>query len=172
MKIILSLLLFGWLTAQAELTPTGTLPHIILKNDLGGKVDGSNWDSATLKRKYHLLFYTDPDEKDLNDELVEALEKANFPDNTFTSVAIINMGATWLPDMAIAMMLKQKQKKYPDTIFVKDLKKTLVKQWKLKDDSVNVLYLNPQGEVIFYQDGKLSEQKIQQLLHLIRSDMM
>jgi len=86
-------------------------------------------------------------------------------------VAIINMAATWLPNFAIASSLESKQKKYPNTIYVKDLKKVLVSGWGMGDDSYNVLILSKQGKILFYKKGTLNQDEINLAIKLINENL-
>ena len=76
--------------------------------------------SVELQGKVDVVFYVDPDEKDTNNEASDALDREKFPSDKFQSVGIINMAATWLPNFAISSALKDKQKRYPETIYVRD----------------------------------------------------
>jgi len=143
-------------------------PKVELKEKLGGRLDGKPWSSEELRGKVHVLFYVDPDEKDTNNDASEALDKEKFPGDKFQSVGIINMAATWLPNFAISSSLKDKQKRYPRTIYVRDYKKGLVNAWKIADDSSNVLAFDKQGKLIFRKDGKLTAEEIQRLIKGIR----
>ncbi len=144
-------------------------PRVELKEERGGRLDGTAWSSAELQGKVHVLFYVDPDEKDTNNDASEALDKEKFLSDKFQSVAIINMAATWLPNFVIASSLKDKQKRYPRTIYVRDNKKVLVNAWKITDDSSNVLAFDREGKLIFRKDGKLTQEEIQTLIKAIRS---
>jgi predicted transcriptional regulator len=163
-KLLLAAILLSSVNAK-------TLPVTELKGDDGGRVDGKAWSSAEIKDKVYVLFYVDPDEKDTNEHVGNALKKRNFDRTHYGSIAIINMAATWLPNFAIASSLEKKQKKYPNTIYVKDLNKKLQKSWGLKDDASNVLLFNKQGELIFNEHGKLSNDKVKSLLALIEENM-
>jgi YtfJ family uncharacterized protein len=146
-------------------------PRIELKEKLGGRLDGTPWSSEELRGKIHVLFYVDPDEKDTNNDASEALDKEKFPSDKFQSVGIINMAATWLPNFAISSSLKDKQKRYPRTIYVRDYKKVLVNAWKIADDSSNVLAFDQQGKLIFRKDGKLTSEEIQTLIKVIHNHL-
>jgi len=148
-----------------------TPPNIELKEKLGGRLDGTPWSSAELQGKVYVLFYVDPDEKDTNNEASEALDREKFPSEKFQSVGIINMAATWLPNFAISSALKDKQKRYPKTIYVRDYKKVLVNAWKIADDSSNVLAFDKKGKLIFRKDGKLTAEEIQTLIKVIRDHL-
>jgi len=152
--------------------PSGEKPKtVVLEKDQGGLVTGGSWNSDSLKGKVHLLFYVDPDFADLNNPASEAVKAANFPKDKFQSVAIINMGATWLPNFAIDGKLKDKQKEYPDTLYVRDLHKALVKQWKVKDDTSDILVFDKEGKVRFVHEGKLDAAAIKQLLETIKQSL-
>ncbi|RJQ74637.1 MAG: transcriptional regulator [Desulfobacteraceae bacterium] len=140
---------------------------VTLQEKLGGHLDGSPWSSSQFKGKVSVLFYVDPDEKDLNNEASEALKAADFPLEKYQSFAIINMAATWLPNFAISSSLEEKQKQYKNTIYVRDYKKVLVKEWGLTDDTSDVLVFNKTGYLIFRKDGKLNEEEIKTLVKAV-----
>jgi uncharacterized protein len=146
-------------------------PKVELKGKLGGRLDGTPWSSEELQGKVYVLFYVDPDEKDTNNEASDALDREKFPSEKFQSVGIINMAATWLPNFAISSALKDKQKRYPKTIYVRDYKKVLVNAWKIADDSSNVLAFDKKGKLIFRKDGKLTAEEIQTLIKVIRDHL-
>jgi len=157
-------------TAQA--IEMGEIPRRIeLKEKMGGRLDGTPWSSEELQGKIHVVFYVDPDEKDTNNDASDALDKENFPRDQFQSVGIINMAATWLPNFAISSALKDKQKRYPRTIYVRDYKKVLVNAWKIADDSSNVLAFDKKGRLIFRKDGKLTKDEVQSLLKVVRDHL-
>jgi len=146
-------------------------PKVELKEKVGGRLDGTAWSSEELKGKVHVLFYVDPDEKDTNNDVSEALDKEKFPAEKFQSVAIINMAATWMPNFAISMSIEDKQKRYPRTIYVRDYQKALVDAWKIADDSSDILAFDKQGKLIFRKDGKLSPEDIQKLIKAIKDKL-
>ncbi|MEA1918303.1 MAG: YtfJ family protein [Campylobacterota bacterium] len=165
MKKTLTLLLTPLMALALEL---GSVPlHVSLEGDNGGRLDGMAWSSEMLKEKVYILFYVDPDEKDTNNDLSNALKAKAFDRSKFNSVAIINMAATWLPNFAIASSLEKKQEKFPHTIYVKDLNKILVEKWELEDDSSNVLLFDTSGNLIYKNSGKLDATEINTVIALI-----
>jgi uncharacterized protein len=168
-KIVISLFLFFGSCMAVEL---GTVPKtVILEGNDGGKVDGSAWESSMLKGKIHTLFYVDPDKRDLNNPLADALKARKFDRSKVNSVAIINLAATWLPNMFIEAKLKEKQKKFPHTIYVKDKKKVLVKQWDLADDNSDILIFDQEGRLIYKKFGKVSDDEIKEVISLIEKNL-
>ena len=59
----------------AEL-PIGEIPpKVVLKGNLGGRIDGTQWSSEELvSEKVIVLFYVDPDESELNNHVSDALK--------------------------------------------------------------------------------------------------
>ena len=81
------------------------------------------------------------------------------------------MDATWLPNFAISLALKDKQERYPKTIYVRDYDKVLVKEWGIADDNSDVLTFDKEGKVIFIKYGKLNAEDIQKLIQVIRANI-
>jgi len=142
-------------------------PKAELKEKLGARLDGTPWSSEELQGKVQVIFYVDPDEKDTNNDASNALDREKFPSDKFQSFGIINMAATWMPNFAISSALKDKQKRYPKTIYVRDYKKVLVKTWNIADDSSDVLAFDKKGVLIFRKDGKLTAEEIRTLIKVI-----
>jgi YtfJ family uncharacterized protein len=150
----------------------GEVPSVVtINNENGGKVDGTAWSSDMLKGKIYTVFYVDPDERDLNNALADAIKAKNFDREKVNSVAIINLAATWLPNAIIESKLKAKQKKFPHTVYVKDKKKVLVKEWGLADDNSDILIFDQKGKLIYKKFGKVSEKEIQQVIKLIETNL-
>jgi len=171
-KWLIPVLAFFVMNQPARAFEIGEVPpRVELKEKLGGRLDGKPWSSDELQGKVHVLFYVDPDEKDTNNDASEALDKEKFPIDKFQSVGIINMAATWLPNFAISSALKDKQKRYPRTLYVRDYKKVLVNVWKIADDSSDVLAFDKKGRLIFRKDGKLTAEEIQSLIKVIRDHL-
>ncbi len=146
--------------------------EVIIDTDNGGLVKGGAWDSSMLKEKVYVLFYVDPDKKDVNEAFSQALKKKDYRSKgAFGSIAIINMAATWKPNFAINMILKGKQKEFPKTIYVKDNNKILVKEWKLGDDASNIVIFDKNGKVLFYKSGKMGQKEQQKAFQLIEENI-
>ena len=149
--------------------PIGEIPpKVVLKGDLGGRIDGTKWSSEELvSEKVIVLFYVDPDESELNNHVSDALKAENFPKDKYGSIGIANMAATWLPNFAINMKLKSKQEKHKNTLYVKDLDKTLVKKWGLSDDNSNVVVFGKNGRVLYSVDGKFTDAQVNEIVKVI-----
>jgi len=152
----------------AEL-PIGEIPpKIVLKGDLGGRIDGTQWSSEELvSEKVIVLFYVDPDESELNNHVSDALKAENYPKEKYGSIGMANMAATWLPNFAINMKLKSKQEKHKETVYVKDLDKTLVKKWGLSDDNSVVVVFGKDGRVLYSVDGKFTDAQVKEIVKVV-----
>lgn len=150
----------------------GKVPvKVTLSGENGGKLNGTIWSSSMLKGKIHTLFYVDPDKKDVNNALADALTARKFNRKKMGSVAIINLAATWMPNTLIESKLKEKQKKYPNTLYVQDKKKVLVKKWKLADDNSDILIFDKKGKLIYKKFGKVSSSEIKEVIELIEKNL-
>ena len=152
----------------AEL-PIGEIPpKVVLKDDLGGRLDGMQWSSEELvSGKVIVLFYVDPDESELNNHVSDALKAENYPKEKYGSIGMANMAATWLPNFAINIKLKSKQEQYKSTVYVKDLDKTLVKKWGLSDDNSDVVVFGKDGSVLFSVDGKFTDAQVKEIVKVV-----
>ena len=165
---VLMIFLLAALPLSAEL-PLGKIPpKIVLEGDLGGRLDGTAWNSEELiSGKVMVLFYVDPDESDLNNHVSDALKAENFPLDKYGSVGIANMEATWLPNFAINIKLKSKQEKHKSTVYVKDLEKILVKKWGLNDDDSDVMLFGKDGKVLYSVDGKFTDTQVKEIVKTV-----
>lgn len=158
-------------SACAGLELGETPEEVTLEGDLGGRLDGTFWSTKEMAGKVTVIFYVDPDEKDLNNDTSDALQKENFPKDKYQTFAIINMDATWLPNFAISSALKEKQKRYPTATYVRDYDKILVKAWGIADDNSDVLAFDKKGKLVFKKYGKLDDSDIQELIGLVRAHL-
>ena len=149
--------------------PIGEIPpKVVLKDDLGGRLDGTPWSSEELvSGKVIVLFYVDPDESELNNHVSDALKAENYPKEKYGSIGMANMAATWLPNFAINMKLKSKQEQYKSTVYVKDLDKALVKKWGLSDDNSDVVVFGKDGRVLFSVDGKFTDAQVKEIVKVV-----
>ena len=169
---VLMIFLLSALPLSAEL-PLGKIPpKIVLEGDLGGRLDGTAWNSEELiSGKVIVLFYVDPDESELNNHVSDALKAENFPLDKYGSIGMANMGATWLPNFAINIKLKSKQEKHKSTIYVKDLKKTVVNKWGLSDDNSDVILFGKDGKVLYSFDGKFSDAQVKEIIQAVKDNL-
>jgi predicted transcriptional regulator len=140
------------------------LPQVTLEKENGGVSNEKAWHSSDLKGKAHLLLYMDPDKRKETQALLDALNRLEVDSKAYSTVAIVNLAATWMPDAILEGLLSKKQKELKNTSFVFDKKKYLVKKWKMKDDASNVLILDRTSKVIYKKVGKVLAKDIDNIL--------
>jgi uncharacterized protein len=111
----------------------------------------------------------DPDDSELNDELVNRLQAEKFPESLFHSVAIINMAATWKPNAIIMSVLRGKQEKFPRTTYVFDKDRYAAQNWNLTPEGYHVLLVDRDGSVLYEKAGKLDKGEIENFVGLIKT---
>ena len=142
--------------------------EVMISGDNGGYVKGDKaFSSNDIRGKVYVVFYVDPDEKDKNEAFAQALKKKHYNRAQYGSFAIINMAATWKPNFAIEMILKSKQKEFPDTLYVKDKASVLVKEWDLADNESDILLFDKVGKLLFYKVGKMTPEDMDKVFKLI-----
>ncbi len=165
MKVLILSSIFSF-NIFAGLIEGTVLPEVILSGE-NGTLDGKPWTSSSFKTPVNVFFYVDPDERDANEKISEVLSAKKYPKNKVTYYGAINYDATPLPNFILKNLIKQKQKKYPDTIYLNDYDKTLVKKWNLKDDSNTLTILNKDSKVLFSKFGALTDEEIEKVVKLI-----
>jgi hypothetical protein len=144
--------------------------EVVISGENGGMAkDGAAWNSSSIKDKVYVMFYVDPDEKDLNSAFSDALKAKKYDRKNYASIAVVNLAATWKPNVIIESILKSKQKKFPETIYVKDKKSVLVKEWDLADDNNDIVIFDKDGSVLFYKAGKMSKDDMQKAFKIIEA---
>lgn len=142
---------------------------VTMEGDQGARIDGKAWASVDMKGHVTSFFYVDPDERESNEPLEAAYKKEQLPLEQHKSVAVINMAATWIPNAILTGMLEKKQKDFPQTVYVKDFKKTLVSAWQLSDDNINLVVFDKDGKVLILHKGPVPESKIPEIMKTIRA---
>ena len=166
------LLLLLVLSLSAYAIQTGDVPpKVLLKGDNGGKHDGKAWSSEMLVGKVHTVLYMDPDEREEAMPFLDELNSQNFDKKSYETIAIVNLGATWMPNAILEAMLNKKQKELNNTEFIFDKTKYLLKKWKLKDDASNVLIFDAKGILLYQKSGKLSPVEVNKILKTISTSV-
>jgi uncharacterized protein len=86
-----------------------------------------------LGEKIITIFYTDPDAKDVNDPLSDALKAKNFSKDKYAGVGVANCKDSWVPNSAVRMKARQKEKQFPGSIILLDENKAFSTAWGLGD---------------------------------------
>lgn len=164
-KILLLLMTINLAAITLGRVPT----NIII--DEGYAKDNSAWNSSSIKDKVCVMFYIDPDERATNEHFSKLLKEKNYDKKNYGHIAIVNMAATWKPNLVIETLLKEKQEESPDIIYIKDKKSVLVNEWELKNDASNILIFSKDSKLLFYKSGKMSDDDITKAFKLIEMSL-
>ncbi len=158
--------------AKTALPVGETLPPLTLSASHGGYVsDGKPWSSESMRGRLNFVVYVDPDDKDLNNALAERLKAENLPSDILSSVALINLAASWKPDSLIMSALRDKQKDYPSTTYVYDKDKSVAGRWQLPPEGYHVLLIDKEGRLLFEKNGQFNKQEIENFLSLVKTEV-
>jgi predicted transcriptional regulator len=105
-------------------------------------------DVPWVGEKVLMLLYTDPDVKDVNDNLSNAVKAKNFPSDQYSGIGIANCKETWIPNAGIRMKSRQKEKQFPGSVILLDKDRILQKTLDLGD-------CNEAGVIIIIGKDKL-----------------
>jgi predicted transcriptional regulator len=122
------------------------------------------------------VFYNDPDSKDVNDPLSDALKAHKFPKEKYSGIGIANCAETWLPNSVIRYAAKEKEKKYPGSVILIDEDKILSKAWELKDcnDRGYILVIGKDNKIKYVKSIKNQEESkaiIQDVIAIIEKEI-
>ena len=115
--------------------------------------------------KILLLQYTDPDVKDVNDKLSDAVKAKKFSDKLYQGIGIANCKDTWIPNAGIRMKARQKEKQYAGSVIMLDEDHVLPKALGLGDcNGFGVLMVVGKDKVIKYMKKIGSEEESQKAI--------
>jgi len=147
------------------------LPDITLDKSNGGNSAEQAWHSKSLKGKVHLLLYMDPDKRKETMSFINRLNLKKYDKKKYSTVAIVNLAATWIPDIVLEKLLAKKQRESNNTEFVFDKTKYLVKKWKLKDDASNVLVCDKNEKILYQKSGKLTSSDVRKIMNILSKNI-
>ena len=158
----------------AEVDMTKSLEEVTISGDDGGYASaGGAWNSSMLKGKTTMLMYVDPDEKSKGEVFKPTIEsfERDLDFDKFQILVILNLKATWKPNMLIESLMKSKLKDYPKRVFVLDKDSVLVKKWDLRNDEYNTLVINKDSTVIYSHSGEWNDAQMSEINSLVRSEV-
>ena len=122
--------------------------------------DGNNQPKAIpfVGEKVLLIQYTDPDVKDVNDKLSDAVKAKKFDARLYQGIGIANCKDTWIPNAGIRMKARQKEKQYAGSVILLDENHIVPKALDLGDcNAMGVLLIVGKDKAIKYMKKIASE---------------
>jgi predicted transcriptional regulator len=121
-----------------------------------------------LGAKVLAVFYTDADEKDMNDPLADAIKARKFDEQRYRGLGIVNLVDSKAPNFLIRKAVRDKIAKYKAPILT-DPDRLLAKAWKLGDcnNTSVVILIGTDGKVVHTQRGPIRGDDIGKIVELI-----
>jgi predicted transcriptional regulator len=171
-KIALAVLLvLVWtvsLSFAAELRVGDKAPDFKLKDSTGKEY---SLDSPQFKGKVLYIAYVDPDEKDTNNHVEDALKKerdsGGLDKTRYEGFGIVNLKASAMPNFLIKSAIKSKQEK-TGAIIILDLDYTILNLWGMKNDASNVVVLDKERTCRYLYSGKLPTEELAKMIQVIK----
>ena len=163
-------IMMTWLCVVAMIQAVNigdTLPQVTLEKENGGTSNDKPWHATSLKGKVHVVLYMDPDERKGTQPLLDALNQLDVDPKAYSTIAIVNLSATWMPDYILESILSKKQKELKNTSFVFDKEKMLVKKWQMTDDASNILIVDKNSKILYQKVGNASNEEVAYILKML-----
>lgn len=163
---VLIVLMSSTLAAHTtELKVGEKAPNLSLKDSRGNVF---TLDSPEFKGKVLSIFYINPDARDLNRHVEDALIKDNELDRqtSYKSFNITNLKAGKLPNFVYKSAIKNKREKTGGVILL-DYDNTVLNLWGLKNRS-DVIVLDKERICRYIYNGKLPPAEVDKLIKVIK----
>jgi len=150
----------------AELKVGDKAPDFSLKDSKG---DTYSLNSPVFQGKVMSILYVDPDEKDLNAHVEDALLKDTGLERNvrYKGLGIANLKATKMPNFLLKSVIKSKQEKTGAVVLL-DYDYTILNLWGLKNDTSSVVILDKQRICRYVFNGKLPPAEVEKVLKIIK----
>lgn len=176
----LSLLLssFGVLADSIKLNQP--LPHIQItdKGELminqKNNFNYQNWNSDQLLGKTHTIQHIAgrSSAKELNAPLIDAIKTAKFAPEHYQTTTIVNTDeAIFGTARFVRSSLEDSKKEFPYSQFIVDSQGQAKTAWQLADKTSAILVINKLGQVIWFKQGALTPDEVNNVIGLIESQL-
>jgi predicted transcriptional regulator len=176
----LSALIILWLvqSALAWSAPNPNEPVVALVQ--GGKaaafslpdLNGVMWASQQFAGKVVVVVHADPDHRDDNDPLCEAVKQAvsrgRLSGDLVLGLGIADCQTSWLPKPLLRLLAKFKARKYGATVLF-DQDGAVRRDWCLQGAASTVVILDKSGVCRFLATGKLPSERFPAVIDLLAS---
>ena len=164
---VLFILVFAAAPAgAAELKVGDKAPDFTLKDSTGKDY---TMETPPYKGKVISVFYVDPDEKDLNLHVEDALltDPGLEREKTYKGLGIADLKSTILPNFIIKAIVKGKQKK-TGAIVLLDYDWKVLSLWGMAKDSSTVVVLDKERICRYIYRGKIPAEDVPKIIQIIK----
>jgi predicted transcriptional regulator len=166
---VLLVLLWSFSVAvAAELKVGDKAPDFKLKDSTGKEYSLA---APQFQGKVLYIAYVDPDEKDTNNHVEDALKKEKesgaLDKARYEGFGIVNLKASGLPNFIIKSSIKSKQEK-TGAIILLDYDYAILNLWGVKNDSSDVVVLDKERICRYIFNGKLPPEELAKMIKIIK----
>lgn len=164
------LTLFSTVTVSlaAELKVGDKAPDFKMKDSTG---KAYSLEDPRFKGKVLYIAYVDPDEKDTNNHVEDALKKevdsGGLDKTRYEGFGFANLKATSLPNFIIKAIIKSKQEKTGAVVLL-DYDYTILNLWGLKNDSSEIVVLDKERICRYKHSGSLPPEDLMKMIKIIK----
>ncbi|MGB1906130.1 MAG: YtfJ family protein [Spongiibacter sp.] len=106
------------------------------------------------------------------DPLRTRLKEVDYPEGSFQSVSVINLGdAMWGAAGLAASAMSKNKKETPSATLVADDDNRALAAWGLQSKTVAVILLNAEGRIVYFHEGSLSEADIETIITMLNAEI-
>ncbi len=170
--LVLLLQIVGVVFSQSSINVGSTVQTVTLR-------DGNDIAKAIpfIGEKIITIFYTDPDVKDVNDALSNAIKARNYSPAKHQGIGIGSCADTWLPNAAIRMKARQKEQQFAGSVILLDTDYTLKKNWGFKetDDAGIIIIVGLDKKIKYFKTIKTEEESksiINEVLKILDGELL
>lgn len=165
------IVLFAAVSVNAQVEINKNLPDLVLREEKGGNINGTEWKSSDLKNKLNIVFYVAPNQQGDVEPLLNKIDGAGYSHEYVKVTLIINTEATWIPNGIIEGKVEGRAKEDTTKSYVLDKDEVLLKGWNLSEDNPNIIVVDASGKVISFFSEKLNDDIKNKLLTIIESEI-
>lgn len=121
-----------------------------------------------LGSKVLTVFYTDPDQRDLNEPLRDYLKAKNYPKDAYRGLGVANLKDTWIPNAVLRTMIRQKERKF-NAVVLTDPSHILRNAWGLGavNDRDVVIVIGKDRKVLYVNNGPVRGDEMRKVADII-----
>lgn len=155
-------------SSAAELKVGDRAPDFKMKDSTGKEY---SFEDPRFKGKVLYIAYVDPDEKDTNSHVEDALKKevdsGGLDKTRYEGFGFANLKATSLPNFIIKAIIKSKQEKTGAVVLL-DYDYTILNLWGLKNDSSEIVVLDKERICRYRHSGRLPPEEMVRMIKIIK----
>ncbi|WP_413111246.1 YtfJ family protein [Thaumasiovibrio sp. DFM-14] len=132
------------------------------------------WDTEQLSGKVRVIqaIAGRSAAKEMNSALMDAITAADFPAEQYQTTTIINQNdALWGTGGFVKSSAESSKQEFSWSSMVLDADGAVQNAWDLSEKNSAIIVIDQIGKVLYFQEGKLSNEEIEQVVSLISNTL-